>query len=103
MLARRDRIIPIRLQIRSWQAHLRPQCCRPLPQPVTRLGHLCNHVQHHHAILETLDLVALPPLVPNCQLRKTMVGCRRLYCCLLSRSYIRIMVPMPTYGVSLVS
>lgn len=103
MLARRDRTIPIRLQVRSRQAHLRHYCRRPLPQSTTWLGCMCGHVQHHYAFLQVVNPIALPPCIPDQQLCQAMVGCRRLHSSILSRSYIRVLVPMQTNGICLVS
>ena len=64
---------------------------------------MCGHVQHHYAFLQDVNPIALPPCIPNQQLCQTMVGCRRLHSSLLSRSYIRISVPMQTDGICLVS
>lgn len=88
---------------RSWQAHLRHPRLQPLPRAVAWLGHLCDHVQHHHAVLEDVDSVALPPCLSNQQLCEAVVGCRRLHCRLFNRSYLRILIPMQAHGICLVS
>lgn len=103
LLVRRDRIVRMGCQGWSGQTHLRHPRLESLPWAVTWLGHLCDHVQHYHAVLKDVDPVTLPPCIPNQQLCKTVVGCRRLHCRLFHRSYLRVLVSMQAHGICLVS
>ena len=103
MLVRRDWIVRMGGPGWSGKTHLRHPCLESLPRPVTWLGHLCHHVQHHHAVLEDVYSVALSARVSNQQLCEVLVGCRRLHSRLFNRGYPRIIVPMQADGICLVS